>query len=338
MNDISSPWNGTKVVVTGADGFIGSHLAEALTAAGAEVTALALYNAFDSHGWLDDIAVEVRRRLTLVRGDIRDAQQMAALCRGQDVVFHLAALIAIPFSYDAPSSYVQTNVQGTVNVLAAARDAGVRRVVNTSTSEVYGTARATPITEDHPLQGQSPYSASKIAADMMAESFHRSFGLPMITLRPFNTYGPRQSERAVIPSLIRQALDPACAEIRVGDLRPTRDFTFVGDTVAAFMAVAALDDAYLGRTFNAGTGRMVTIGETVERVRAATGCGKPVVEEAVRKRPPDSEVMALMADATSLHDACGWSAGTPLDQGLRVTADWWSGRMDRLRPDAAYMV
>ncbi len=337
MDDISTLWDGTRVLVTGADGFIGSHLTEALTAAGADVTALALYNAFDSHGWLDDLAADVRSDVRLVRGDIRDAQQMAALCRGQEVVFHLAALIAIPFSYDAPSSYVQTNVQGTVNVLTAARDAGVRRVVHTSTSEVYGTARFTPITEDHPLQGQSPYSASKIAADMMAESFHRAFGLPVVTLRPFNTYGPRQSERAVIASVLRQALDPACAAIDVGDLRPRRDFTFVGDTAAAFMAAAALDDRHLGRTFNAGTGEMVSIAELVDRVRAATDCDKPVVEREERKRPPDSEVMALMADAAPFRDASGWSARTALDDGLRATAAWWSGRADRLRPDAAYM-
>ena len=229
---IAVDWSRRKVLITGADGFIGSHLAEAMVAVGADVTALALYNSFDSHGWLDDLPAKAKSALRQVRGDIRDPHQMAKLCRGRDVVFHLAALIAVPYSYDAPSSYVQTNVQGTVNVLSATREAGVSRVIHTSTSEVYGTARFTPITEDHPLQGQSPYSASKIAADMMAESFHRSFAVPVITLRPFNTYGPRQSERAVISMVIRQALDPRCDALRVGDLPPSRDFSFVADTVA----------------------------------------------------------------------------------------------------------
>ncbi|MEN8198354.1 MAG: SDR family NAD(P)-dependent oxidoreductase, partial [Pseudomonadota bacterium] len=227
-------YRGKNVLVTGADGFIGSHLVEALAQNGAKVTALALYNAFGSHGWLDELSDKVAARLTRTRGDLRDTAFMDRLVEGQDFVFHLGALIAIPHSYDAPQSYVDTNIAGTLNVLEAARRHGVSRLVHTSTSEVYGTALVKPITEDHPLQGQSPYSASKIGADMMAEAYARSFDLPVVILRPFNTYGPRQSERAVIPTVIRQALDPECDSIKVGDVAPTRDFNYVGDTVDAF--------------------------------------------------------------------------------------------------------
>ena len=327
-----------NILITGADGFIGSHLAETLAASGARVTALALYNSFDSHGWLDDVEPPIRDSMRLVRGDIRDSHQMAALCKGQDVVFHLAALISIPYSYDAPSSYVQTNVQGTVNVLKGALEAGVSRLVATSTSEVYGTALFTPITEDHPLQGQSPYSASKIGADMMAESFARSFELPVVILRPFNTYGPRQSERAVISAVIRQALDERCDAIRLGDLSPARDFNYVGDTVDAFLKAAALGDQHLGQTFNTGSGRMVTIGDMVEVALSLTGCEKQVTCEQERIRPADSEVMALMADASKLRQASGWAPSVSLEDGLARTIGWWRGRMDRVRGGADYMV
>lgn len=331
-------WKNRRVFVTGADGFIGSHLVERLVGLGADVTALALYNSFDANGWLDDSPADLRKEMTLVRGDVRDPHQMAELCKGQDVVLHLAALIAIPYSYDAPSSYVQTNVQGTVNVLQGALKAGVSHIVHTSTSEVYGTAQFTPITEAHPLQGQSPYSGSKIAADMMAESFARSFDLPVVTLRPFNTYGPRQSERAVISTVIRQALDPNCDGIRVGDLTPTRDFNFVDDTVSAFLAAAGLDDAHFGQAFNAGSGHMVSIAEMVEMVRRVTGCDKPIIQEQHRKRPEKSEVMALMADAERLKAASDWTSQVALEEGLTKTVEWWRGRLDRLRADASYMV
>ncbi len=224
---------GTKILVTGADGFIGSHLTEALVSAGADVTALAQYNSFDSHGWLDDLPEPIRRKINLVRGDIRDAAFVSRLVHGHEIVFHLAALIAIPYSYLAAQSYVETNVSGTLNVLEAARQHGTERIVHTSTSEVYGTAIKMPIDESHPLQGQSPYSASKIAADMMAEAFARSFGVPVVILRPFNTFGPRQSERAIIATIIRQALDPSCPAIMVGDATTVRDLTFVTDTAAA---------------------------------------------------------------------------------------------------------
>lgn len=330
-------WNNSKVFVTGADGFIGSHLAEFLVEQGSEVTALAQYNAFDNHGWLDALPAEIRDGLKLARGDIRDPRQMAALCKGKDVIFHLAALIGIPYSYDAPSSYVATNVQGTVNVLTAALDAGVSRVVHTSTSEVYGTAQFTPITEEHPLQGQSPYSASKTSADMMAEAFARSFDLPVVTLRPFNTYGPRQSERAVIGTILRQALDDACTEIGLGDLSPSRDFCFVADTVDAFIAVAELGPSSVGQAYNAGTGKGITIGDLVETIKDVTGCTKPVTQEKNRIRPPESEVRELLADAGKLHDASSWVAKTRLQDGLRITAEWWRERMENVRPDVRYM-
>ena len=237
-------YKGAKVLVTGADGFIGSHLTEALARQGAKVTALALYNSFDSHGWLDDLPESVRSQLHMVRGDVRDGAFVSRLVQGQEYVFHLAALIAIPYSYAAPQSYIETNVIGTLNVLEAARQWGTERIVHTSTSEVYGTALTMPINESHPLQGQSPYSASKIGADMMAEAFARSFGLPVVTIRPFNTFGPRQSERAIIPTIIRQALDPTCDAIMVGDTSPIRDLTFVEDTAAAFMAGIAAPSWY----------------------------------------------------------------------------------------------
>ena len=332
-------WTSNRVVVTGADGFIGSHLSEALVNDGANVTALAQYNSFDSAGWLDEIDNDMRASMTIVRGDVRDAWQMQTLCDGADTVFHLAALIAIPFSYEAPASYVATNVTGTVNVLNACRAAGVRRVVHTSTSEVYGTAQIRPIPESHPLQGQTPYSASKIGADMIAESFFRSFDLPVVTLRPFNTYGPRQSERAVIPAVVRQALDPACPDIRIGDRTPERDFNFVGDTVDAFLAAARMDDTHVGKTFNAGSGRMVTIGETVDLIAMIVGANKEIIEEAARKRPAKSEVMTLMADASALTAASGWQPQTSLEDGLALTADWWRGRIkEDLGRSREYMI
>lgn len=333
-------YRGKRVVVTGADGFIGSHVVEALVAEGAEVTALALYNSFDAHGWLDELPAETLGAIRLVRGDVRDGGFVSRLLAGQDVCFHLAALIAIPFSYDAPRAYVDTNVVGTLNVLEAARDHGLSRVVHTSTSEVYGTALTQPMPESHPLQGQSPYSASKIGADMMAEAFARSFGLPVVTLRPFNTYGPRQSERAVISATIRQALDPACESIRLGDLSPKRDFTFVSDTAQAFLAVGIADNLAYGEAYNGGTGRSVTIGEMVEAVRRVTGCNKAVETEAARMRPENSEVLALLADHAKLTQATGWQPEITLEEGLSRTVAWWRARLEqgRVRGSSRYMV
>lgn len=333
-------WSGKRVFVTGADGFIGSHLAEALVREGAAVTALAQYNSFDSRGWIDDLAPDVCDAIDAKRGDIRDAHQMRALCQGKDVVFHLAALISIPYSYSAPASFIDTNVTGTANVLQGALDGGVARVVHTSTSEVYGTAQTVPITESHPLQGQSPYSASKIAADMMAEAFARSFDLPVVTLRPFNTFGPRQSERAIIASVIRQALDPACENIRVGNLEPRRAFSFVSDTVAAFMAIAGVEPGsdYYGRAFNAGTDRMVSIGDLVDMVLSAAACNKPVEQDEGRFRPDASEVMALVADSSALQAATDWAPIVTLEQGIAQCVAWWRERIQHVRSDHSYIV
>lgn len=319
-------YQGVRILVTGADGFIGSHLAAALVNRGARVTALCLYNSFDRCGWLDDLPQAVRAGLEVRRGDIRDAAFVHRLVRGHDIVFHLAALIAIPHSYVAAQSYVDTNVLGTLNLLEAARENGIARIVQTSTSEVYGTALTLPIAESHPLQGQSPYSASKIGADMMAEAFARSFDLPVVILRPFNTYGPRQSERAVIPTVIRQLLDPSCAAIRIGDASTVRDFTFVDDTVAAFLAVGLAAGIEFGRAYNAGSGKAVTVAEMIDLVMGLAGCGKPVEHDADRMRPAASEVRALLADSSRLAAATGWQPDVDLRDGLKRTVAWWRDR------------
>lgn len=333
-------YRGKTVAVTGADGFIGSHVVEALARAGANVKALACYNSFDAAGWLDELAPDVRAQVAITRGDVRDAGQMSRFVAGAEMCFHLAALIAIPFSYDAPSSYVEVNVRGTLNVLEAARAHGLARVVHTSTSEVYGTALTEPMDETHPLQGQSPYSASKIGADMMAEAYARSFGLGVVTLRPFNTFGPRQSERAVISSTIRQALDPACKAIEIGDPSPRRDFTFVEDTARAFLAMGLSDAVAPGTVYNGGTGRSVTIGETVAAIARLSGTNKPVVEKTERLRPPNSEVRALIADHGKLTAATGWRPEVSLEEGIARTIGWWRERLasGRTRAGIGYMV
>lgn len=333
-------YNGKKVLVTGADGFIGSHLAETLVRAGADVTALALYTGQDRCGWLDDVDAAIRPDMTITRGDVRDASLMNRLVKDKDVVFHLAALIAIPHSYQAPYSHIDVNVTGTGNILEAARMHGTGRVVHTSTSEVYGTAQTNPINESHPLVAQSPYAATKIAADKLAESYARSFDLPVTTLRPFNTYGPRQSERAVIATVIRQALDSECDAIRVGDTSTVRDFNYVGDTVEAFLKVGLADGLEYGRAYNAGTGSSVTIAEMIETILSITATNKPVVEEAIRRRPEKSEVRALVADPTDLNAATGWSAAIDLESGLGKTVDWWRDRIIQglVRGDTGYIV
>ncbi len=324
---MATSYAGTKILVTGADGFIGSHLTEALVSADAEVTALAQYNSFDSHGWLDDLPEPIRERVNLVRGDIRDAAFISRQAQGQEIVFHLAALIAIPYSYVAPQSYVETNVLGTLNVLEAARQHGTERIVHTSTSEVYGTALTMPIDESHPLQGQSPYSASKIAADMMAEAFARSFGVPIIILRPFNTFGPRQSERAVIGTIIRQALDSSCSRILVGDATTVRDLTFATDTAAAFMAAGLSENLKYGQPYNAGSQRAIKVGDLIDLIAELTSCRKPVVQDDKRLRPANSEVRALLADCTSFARATGWSPRVTLREGLERTIEWWRCRL-----------
>lgn len=327
-----------KVLVTGADGFIGSHLTEALLSQSAQVTALSLYNSFDSQGWLDDLPDEARSRVRIVRGDLRDSAFVRRLVHGHEVVFHLGALIAIPQSYATPHSYVETNVVGTLNVLEAAREFGVRRVVHTSTSEVYGTAITMPIDESHPLQGQSPYSASKIGADMMAEAFARSFDLPVAILRPFNTFGPRQSERAIIPTIIRQALDPKCPDIRVGDTSPIRDLTFVEDTVAAFLAIGSSSSIEFGKAYNAGSGKAVTVSDLLKMIMETTNCSKSIVQDPQRLRPANSEVRALLSDSSLLSRETGWGPRVSLHNGLERTIDWWRSRIERgiVRRDAGF--
>lgn len=334
------PYKGKSVLVTGADGFIGSHLAEALVRGGAHVTALALYTGQDRCGWLDDIQPDVRNELAIIRGDVRDASLMNRIVAEKDIVFHLAALIAIPHSYAAPYSHIDVNVTGTANILEAARDHDTARVIHTSTSEVYGTAQTVPIAESHPLVAQSPYAASKIAADKLAESYALSFDLPVAILRPFNTYGPRQSERAVISSVIRQALDPTCEEIRVGDTSPVRDFNYVGDTVSAFLRLGLADDVTFGVAYNAGSGESVTIGKMIDIVREVSATNKPVVQEEARFRPEKSEVYALIADASAFRVATGWLPETDLKSGLAETIGWWRERISSggVRADSSYIV
>jgi NAD dependent epimerase/dehydratase len=282
------------------------------------------YNAFDSRGWLDVLDRDVLASVDVQLGDIRDPASVRELVEGADVLYHLAALIAIPYSYRAPRSYVDTNILGTLNVLEAARQLGTPRIVHTSTSEVYGTAQSIPITEDHPLQGQSPYSASKIGADKLAESYNLSFDLPVATLRPFNTYGPRQSARAVIPTIISQVLNGA-TEIRLGDLRPTRDFTFVTDTAEAFMRVGeAPAEAVVGRVLNAGTGVETSIGALVGLIAEVTGRQVEVLEEPGRLRPAGSEVMRLLCDSSRLTAATGWRPQVALRTGLATTVAWFA--------------
>jgi NAD dependent epimerase/dehydratase len=320
-------WRGRTVLVTGAAGFIGSHLVEALVSRGATTRALVRYTSTGSRGWLDQSpsagAVE------FIASDICDARALAKATAGVDTVFHLAALIGIPYSYDAPDSYVRTNIEGTANVLRSALNAGVRRVVHTSTSEVYGTAKTVPIREDHPLQTQSPYSATKAGADLLASSYHRSFGLGVATVRPFNTYGPRQSARAVIPTIISQAL--AGSEIRLGHLSPTRDFTFVADTVDGFLQVADADGA-VGAVVNLGSGQEISIGDLVTRITKLTGSNATVVVEPRRERPGASEVERLCADA-GFARSLGWTPRHDLDDGLRLTIDWIKSNLAAFRTD-----
>ncbi|WP_203711558.1 GDP-mannose 4,6-dehydratase [Asanoa siamensis] len=311
------------VAVTGAEGFIGSHLVEALVRRGTRVRAMVLYNSFGSWGWLDALDADVLAEVDVRPGDVRDPASAAALVRGADTVHHLAALIAIPWSYESPRSYVDTNVLGTLNVLDAVRAAGVTRLVHTSTSETYGTARAVPIDESHPIQAQSPYAASKVAADKLVESYHLSFEVPAVTLRPFNTFGPRQSARAVIPTVVSQ-LAAGAREIRLGALEPTRDFLYVADTVAAFLAVgAAPASAVVGEAFNAGTGAEVSIGDLAAEIVGLMAADATVVADPRRVRPKDSEVLRLVSDATKLRERTGWAPAVDRAAGLRATIAWF---------------
>ena len=312
------------VAITGADGFIGSHLAETLVGSGYRVRAMVQYNSFGSWGWLESLDPETLASIDVVPGDVRDRESVTALMAGADMVCHLAALIAIPYSYQAPWSYLETNAGGTLNVLEAARKLGTERVVCTSTSEVYGSARIVPIAEDHPLQAQSPYSASKIAADKLAESYHLSFDLPVVTLRPFNTYGPRQSARAVIPTVISQ-LAAGRREIALGSLTPTRDFNFVLDTADAFKSVleAPLDEV-VGGTFNAGSGVEISVADTVTLIAELMGTEVEIRVEDERLRPERSEVTRLVSDSTAIQQAASWKPAHTLAEGLRSTIEWFS--------------
>ncbi len=310
--------NGARVLVTGADGFIGSHLVERLVAVGADVRAFCLYNSQGSLGWLD--RSDVRERIEVRLGDIRDARFVEAACDGVEVVFHLAALIAIPYSYTAPESFVDTNVRGTLNVLEAARRARVRRMVHTSTSEVYGTPASLPIRETHPLQAQSPYAATKVAADQLALSYHLSFGVPVVVLRPFNTYGPRQSTRAVLPTILTQLLDGK-REIQLGRLDTRRDLTFVADTVEGFLRAAEAPGVD-GATLQLGTGRAVTVEEVFRLAAKVIGVdARPVLDER-RLRPDASEVLVLESDPQLARERLGWSAQVSLEEGLTRTVAW----------------
>ncbi|MCX7748445.1 MAG: NAD-dependent 4,6-dehydratase LegB [Clostridia bacterium] len=322
---------GKKVLVTGGDGFIGSHLVEKLVNVGADVTALAQYNSFNSWGWLDKMNEAVKKEVEVFTGDIREYDNIKKAVQGKEVVFHLAALIAIPYSYISPAAYVRTNVEGTLNVMQACLDFGVSKVVHTSTSEVYGTALYVPINENHPLQGQSPYSASKIGADKMAESFHRSFGLPVATIRPFNTYGPRQSARAVIPTVISQILSGKTA-IKLGALSPTRDFNYVKDTVNGFIKMAEVDQA-IGETINVGSNYEISIGELVKKIIAITGREVTMECDEERIRPEKSEVNRLWCDNTKAKEILGWKPEYTLDRGLGETVEWIRNNLEAFKTD-----
>jgi NDP-hexose 4,6-dehydratase len=312
------------VAVTGAEGFIGSHLTEALVRRGHRVRAMALYNMFSSGGWLDTLDPDIADQVDVVFGDVRDPGSVRSLVEGASAVYHLAALGSVPYSYSAPRSFVDTNTVGTLHVLEAVRACQTPRLVHTSTSETYGTARTVPISEGHPLQAQSPYAASKVGADKLVESYFLSFGLPAVTLRPFNTFGPRQSTRAVIPQVITQ-LAGGSRQLKLGALAPTRDFCSVTDTAQAFIDLGtAPGSAVLGEVFNCGPGVDVAIGRLAEQIAGLMGIDADITEDAQRLRPKDSEVMRLVCDATKLRERTGWEPQVDRDRGLRQTIEWFS--------------
>ena len=315
-----------KILVTGADGFIGSHLSEQLTRIGCDVRAFVFYNSFNSWGWLDHSKPEIKKSLEVFAGDVRDPHGVKRAMKGCDLVFHLAALIAIPYSYHSPDTYIDTNVKGTLNIVQAARELEIEKVIHTSTSEVYGTARFVPITEDHPLQGQSPYAASKIGADQIAMSFYLSFGTPVAIIRPFNTYGPRQSARAVIPTVIIQ-LASGIGKIKIGSLHPTRDFNYVKDVVQGFIAVAESDQS-VGKVVNIGSNFEISIGDTVQLIGKRMGVEIEIETSAERIRPQKSEVERLWADNSKAKRLTGWTpryAGIDgFKRGLSETVEWFA--------------
>ena len=329
-----------RVFVTGAEGFIGSHVVDALLGGGHQVTAYVLYNSFNSAGWLDRDDVASSGEVQIVLGDIRDADSVQAALGGHDVVIHLASLVAIPYSYQAPRSYLETNAIGTLNVMEAARRAGVSRVIHTSTSEVYGSAQYVPIDEKHPLVGQSPYSASKIAADQISHSYWASFELPVVSLRPFNAYGPRQSQRAFIPSVMVQLLNGA-QELSLGSLTPTRDLTFVKDTAAGFVA-AAMSDKGCGEVFNMGSGFEISMADVVDRIAAISGVDTRITEDSSRIRPEASEVERLWSDSSKMRETFGWEPAhgglEGFDRGLEKTFEWFKQNYTRAGYDATKYV
>ena len=323
-----SEWSGKRVLITGAGGFIGSHLAEALVQGGASVRAFVRYNSRGDAGLLRQLPADAQSEIEIVAGDLRDTAAVERAVSGCEVVFHLGAIISIPYSYRHPLETAETNVMGTLAVLLACRSRNVERLVHTSTSEVYGTAQFTPMDESHPLQGQSPYSASKIGADKLVESFWRAYNLPAVTVRPFNTYGPRQSARAVIPTIITQALTADC--VRLGSLETRRDFTYVRDTVGGFLRAALAPDV-TGEEINLGTGRDIAIGELAERVIALVGRPVEIVTDADRLRPEKSEVMQLLSDNSRARQMLGWEPAWSFDDGLRETVTWIRDHLDFYR-------
>ena len=323
-------WAQKKVLVTGAEGFIGSHLTERLVALGAEVKALVMYNSFNTWGWIDTFRPGEKNKLHIICADIREADLLKSTLKDIDIVFHLAALIAIPYSYASPSSYIKTNIEGTLNLLQAARDHGVEKFLHTSTSEVYGTAQYVPIDEKHPLQGQSPYSASKIGADMIAESFHRSFDLPVTTVRPFNTYGPRQSLRAIIPTMILQMLNSN--KIRLGSLQPIRDFTYVSDTVEGFIKAAETDEID-GEVINIGSANGISIGKLAEKLMKMMNKKITIESEEKRVRPSKSEVNQLICNNNKAKELIDWQPKMSLDEGLEKTINWFKANAGEYKSD-----
>jgi NAD dependent epimerase/dehydratase len=310
-----------RVLVTGAGGFIGSHLVERLLEEGCEVVAFVKYNSLNKWGWLDSFDKKVLDKIEIFTGDIRNSDSVRKAVKSVDVVFHLAALISIPYSYISPESYVETNINGTLNILQACMDYSIEKVLITSTSEVYGTAKFVPITEDHPKQGQSPYSATKIAADYLAESFYRSFGLPVVIVRPFNTYGPRQSARAVIPTIITQLLS-SYEEIKLGSLHPTRDLVYVKDTVEGFVRLAKCDSA-IGKEVNIATQSEISIQDLAKKLINKISPNAKIVSEDVRIRPQNSEVGRLLGSNEKLRELTGWIPETDIDRGLELTIEWF---------------
>lgn len=322
---------GKHVLVTGADGFIGSHLVQRLLKEGAQVRAFVYYNSFNSWGWLDSFSKSQLKKIDIFTGDIRDPNGVLEATKGIDVIFHLAALIGIPFSYHSPDSYVDTNIKGTLNVLQAAKKENVKRIIHTSTSEVYGTAQYAPISEDHPINPQSPYAATKSAADSLVLSFYRSFDLPVTILRPFNTFGPRQSARAIIPTIISQIYSGKTS-IKIGNLDAVRDFNYVENTVDAFIKVAATRKT-IGQVLNTGSNVEISIGALIDMTQSITRKKIKVIVEKARLRPEKSEVGRLICDPSKIKDMCGWKSQTSLEKGLKLTCMWIKKNINQFKTE-----